>query len=696
MEKSDRCKIMIYKEINVPSGIRYISDWTDFSFPDQSCIIDKTICGCGFTEWCLNNNIPVILCSPRKVLLENKTEQHNKLGSNKRPVYYFRNEREKGLEFDSNINKKPVRKSYFSVIELERKVLTKDNKKVDDSKVYLDNIKSDLLAWIQTGFMSTPDFVPKILVTYDSLGHVVDAIGNNINNFVIVVDEFQSIFSDSAFKAEIELGIVDILSTLNTKSIFVSATPMMDRYLAELPYFSGLTMYKLIWDNSYTEKVNICRKKTKSIKNDMIQIIENYKNGIFPTKITLDGVEHISKEAVFFVNSVTVICEVLRITKLKPEEVNILCADTLSNQKRLKKLNHQVGKVPTNLSDNKMFTFCTRTTYIGADFYSNNAMTFIFSDLNIQYLTLDISLDLPQIIGRQRLDCNVFRNEIVYYYQERIDTVYSTREQFLVHVNKKEQETDKFIKSISDVKDTEKLNEIVRFFMSGTKYSKDYIGFSRKYNKIVKNELVKLSELRAFDITRPDYQDNMFVKNCTQDPIPIDINTLSLTEEYSIEEKEIIPKIMKFKKEFEKDSNFVRRMKLFYNFITKEPAIYQNYNSYFISFVPVEYRNCLNKLGIDRIKSLKYQKNLLLEEISRIRVVESGNLKTKIQSEFQVNTFYSLTGIKDKLTKIYSEVGYNSVPKATDLLEYFELREQRLTNQLTKKRELGYLIISLK
>lgn len=688
---------MDYKEINVPKGIKYISEWKEFTFPDQSCIIDKTICGCGFTEWCLNNNIPVILCSPRKVLLENKTEQHNKIGSKKRPVYYFRNDREKVLEFDSSLDRKPsngVKKGYFSVIELERKVLTKKESQVDDTINYLDSLKNDLVNWVQSGLMSNSSFVPKILVTYDSLCHVVNALGSNISNFVIVVDEFQSIFSDSAFKPEIELGIVDILSELGTKSIFVSATPMMDRYLAELPYFSGMMMYKLIWDNSLVDKVNICRKKSKSIKKDIIQIVQNYKNGLYPTKITLDGVEHISKEAVFFVNSVTIICEVLKITGLKPEEVNILCADTASNKKKLSKLNHSIGKVPTDLSENKMFTFCTRTTYIGADFYSFNAMTFVFSDLNIQHLTLDISLDLPQIVGRQRLESNVFRNEIMYYYHERVDTVYSSKESFLNHVKEKERVTDDFIKSISSVTDTTKLNEIVRFFMTGEKYSKDYIGFSRKYNKIVKNELVKLSELRAFDITRPDYQDNMFIRKYMQDPISIDIEVISTSD--SSEDSSVIAKITEFKTEFEKDNNFVRRMKLFYDFITAELNIYQDYNSYFISFVPVEYRNYLNKLGIDKIRSLSYKKNLLMNEMDRIRVSESGNLKLEIQKEFQINSFYTLNDVKNKLKEIYERVNYNSSPKASDLVEFFDVESQRITDPITKKREYGYLIKNIK
>lgn len=50
-----------------------------------------------------------------------------------------------------------------------------------------------------------------------------------------------------------------------------------------------------------------------------------------------------------------------------------------------------------------MFTFCTRTVYLGADFYSLCARSFIFSDSNIDSLAVDISEDLPQILGRQRL-----------------------------------------------------------------------------------------------------------------------------------------------------------------------------------------------------------------------------------------------------------------------------------------------------
>ena len=38
--------------IEVPEDIEYISQWTSFVYPLGHVILDKTICGCGFTEYC--------------------------------------------------------------------------------------------------------------------------------------------------------------------------------------------------------------------------------------------------------------------------------------------------------------------------------------------------------------------------------------------------------------------------------------------------------------------------------------------------------------------------------------------------------------------------------------------------------------------------------------------------------------------
>ena len=66
----------------VPKGIRYISEWSssedgyslkNYQYPH---IVNKQLTGCGFTEYCLTCNQDVIVCSPRRILLENKEDQH--------------------------------------------------------------------------------------------------------------------------------------------------------------------------------------------------------------------------------------------------------------------------------------------------------------------------------------------------------------------------------------------------------------------------------------------------------------------------------------------------------------------------------------------------------------------------------------------------------------------------------------------
>ena len=58
--------------LNVPKGIRYLSEWKEFSLPVTPTIIDKQLTGCGFTEYCISCPQDIIVCSPRVILLENK------------------------------------------------------------------------------------------------------------------------------------------------------------------------------------------------------------------------------------------------------------------------------------------------------------------------------------------------------------------------------------------------------------------------------------------------------------------------------------------------------------------------------------------------------------------------------------------------------------------------------------------------
>ena len=73
--------------MTVPFGTRYISEWKDYELPSGQCIVDKGVTGCGYTELCLTNNRHIVLCSPRKMLLENKARKHQE----EKNIIYLKN-----------------------------------------------------------------------------------------------------------------------------------------------------------------------------------------------------------------------------------------------------------------------------------------------------------------------------------------------------------------------------------------------------------------------------------------------------------------------------------------------------------------------------------------------------------------------------------------------------------------------------
>ena len=146
--------------IKVPKGIRYINQWEGFKLPDEPSIIDKQITGCGFTEYCLTNQDNVILCSPRKMLLENKAEQH------KDTVLYAKSGLDTFVNFEKDLStgtKKPDKE----------KEQTLTNEEIKD---IIMAFKESIKQYYQECTIKQKPC--KIIVTYDSFRHVKAALGD--------------------------------------------------------------------------------------------------------------------------------------------------------------------------------------------------------------------------------------------------------------------------------------------------------------------------------------------------------------------------------------------------------------------------------------------------------------------------------------------------------------------------------------
>ena len=649
-------------EIEVPRDIRYISEWDEFPLQQLStghCIVNKTITGCGYTHYSLTNNQPVILCSPRKFLLENKHEQLFK----DYHTYLVINSGERSLDVDNESNKSfstDIQENDYSIIQ---------------------NIENSIRNYVLTCHFSNTS--PKILVTYDSLRYVLNVLGDSISLYSVIVDEFQNIFMDSRFKANTELNFINTLQSCPNVT-YLSATPYIEEYLDELDEFKDLPYYELKWHPDRLQSIKIDLKKVFRPNQEIDRIIQDYLNGRFPEKIDEEtGEIHQSKEVVFYMNSVKMILSSIKRNDLEPDQVNIICADTDKNKAALKKYKKlTIGKAPLKGEPHKMFTFCTRTTYAGADFYSTCAMSVIVSDCAIDSLATDIRMDFPQIMGRQRLKENKFKDECIFIYKLSDESI--TMEEYnKISLNKIER-SKKDLENFYTAKHQKELLEDFRTRVKVYKYSGDYTGIQESTGLPVINKLVMISEKRAFELRSDVYKSDVQVYNEFAN-----ISTELSTDMVAERNNEILIQ----RSLYNSNGLFETKMKSVCEFLLN-PKWFGHIHVSDLGWLPLYVRNYIIQLGPKRILDLGCREVDIKREL--INQFSGDKLKEEIINLFKVGEKYSSKEIKEFLKNIYNKLNITKTPKATDLEEYFDVKEAKILDPITKKRDRGYEIISLK
>ena len=669
--------------LSIPAGIRYIGDWGEFSFSKFpiKCIIDKKLPGCGFTEYCIRSHENVILCSPRKILLQNKYDQHPG------EVYLVRNELdpEAAIDIDISVVKKP-------------KDDPEDPSEAERTGV-ITRIQTELRHYV-TGSLGKS----KILVTYDSFWLVKDFLKSLgvFGQFYVVIDEFQAILQDSRFKSSTEMGFLNTLS--DCQSIYVSATPMMENYLDQIPEFKDLPYYELDWtslDPTRLVKPNIQVKQMRSLSSITEKIIDGYRqNGYFAEAYRVDqnGIptKVYSKEAVFFVNSVDRIGTIIKDNNLADSEVNILCSNTEENQKKIwRKIGvrksqglYKIGSVPVKGAPRKAITICTRTVYLGADFYSDNASSYIFSDSNINCMAVDIALDLPQILGRQRLSENPWKNEATLYYKTTTDFRKISSEDFERLIAQKIKATKDLILTYNEAPE-ERQESIFRVYNTQIRvkhYNEDYMSFDQsriktddgKYRRdvnVVFNNLVFLSERRAFDIQQGMYGDQFMVFSSISENFGIHCN--------------VLPVLKEFLETYQGLSKISERLKYLCEFSVKYPDMT---NTILDQIPESDLVKKYFSLGPDECKSCGYNVTRLNKKLNIVMFSREIMIEA-IYFHFKEGDKYTLKDVKTVLEQIYNTISYSKLPKSADLKEFFKIKECLIPDKKSGKRVRGYELI---
>ena len=678
----------MYKEkIVVPIGVTYVGEtfegrrlWEEYNLENYNFphILNKVLTGCGYTEYCLTNDQDLVLISPRKFLLENKLAQH----LSDLNIHYAENRTDVVVNYEKNIKLEDRKESSTNAVKIEAAMALK--------RESIETLKRKVVEHVMMcRRMGKP---VKILVTYDSFRHVREALGDQIKNFQIVIDEFQSIFIDARFKSDAELELLYQLQDLQ-KVCFVSATPMLDKYLELLDEFKGLPYYEFDWGAEDPRRVVKPKLEIKfssrSLNFWISRIIQQeYLSGNFE-KTTLKDIHssylyntYISKEAVFFLNSVTGICKAITTNLLSIDQCNILCAKTDENNKQvrdafnlvIKKKAEQegiskpeflkgnvIGEIPTRGQQHKMFTFCTRTVYLGADFYSECARTFIFSDANIECLSVDISMDLEQILGRQRLKENPWKNRATMFIKTTRGTNKVPWEEFKERLDEKERKTISLLDAYRTASGKHDLAENYQKVAKTYHYKDDYVAVNEHAGSDlvpVFNKLMQVSEIRAFEMQQTDYADRFTVFNAVADK--------GLTGDTET--------VKELAEEFKGLTDEVTRLRFIVSLGEKDLTKEELFS--FFSLFSDKYFNYYDILGFDGIKACKCQESYIKRKIDDIKgnSMIGRDVKEEIYRLFQIGKRYVNKDIKQSLKLLYERLGYQKTAKANDLEEYFEIK----------------------
>lgn len=623
--------------ISMPKGCRYMSDYENLlngELPlDGKFILNKTVTGCGGTSLFLNSNFPVVIISPRLQVLKEKHRQYP-------DSFHFH------VPLCSNRAQAIIQKM------------------------------QDLDSYLNYHHGSTP-FAPlskpaKILVTLDSSDKVLGVLrGNNmLDSCLFVVDEFQCLMGDATFKGSTDMNFLIRLDNEVKRICYLSATPIPDIYLNYIPQFANIPYYKLEWDPDVIVEPTL---KERQMRNGETaeklcgELIQRYRrDGYFERKI-VNGNIVCSREACIFLNEVKSIIRIIGQNSLKPDEVTILCSESQSS--RLPK-GFTIGGLDTdrNKPKNKPFTFCTKSSFEGVDFYSDNASTYIFINAGKEWQTLDIMLDIPQILGRQRLDTNPFRHDATIYYKTRPEIM--SEEEFRQKQEAMNRKSDNILNTFNNAPEDTKnlLVELYRDKALENRFVDDYIDLIQKngYTTIGFNYLVMVAKWNQW------YQRNYYYSNSCQ----------LLTSIQSVVGMRQKPEEVKQFEQWYYKAPDKDRLLGYADFRNQCPQ----YDTLLLQnpFIDFRFHEWYGTLGYDTLSSLGFRE-ADVEDAYNVLCAQAP-IREACRQEFVPGMLYSKQEVKAKLQKIYDNLGLTGkTAKATELKLYLPVVEKQRTNDRGRK-----------
>lgn len=506
----------------------------------------------------------------------------------------------------------------------------------------------------------------KIFTTYDSLPKTVTWLKNlGINAYSkcrLLIDEYHKILSDYSYRDKAINGLLKESLKFDYYT-FLSATPINPKFTpSELV---DLNYYEIEWSNLVKKKPD--RIKTNKPFQAAVNIIKQYKLGNYSISKNMNGVEHISREAYFFVNSVKAIKDIVDNANLLPSEVKVICADTPRNREVLDEFS--IGHAS---DENKPFTFITSKSFLGVDIYSDSGIAYVVSNLNRKTTLLDISTDLYQISGRIRNTNNPFKDTICHIYNVGASDM--TPEEFKDVVQQKVEDTYVQMEIFNSAADSHKKAVLKRFEMD---MEDDYSYYNPETNELEFNNLKKLNEEFNFEIVNEIYRNGLSVREAY---IKAGFDVSNNNQEFLKLEEKFFDKLTKY--------SFKDILKEYCELLENHS---QDERRYQIEILEPEIRNYVEKLGISTVRTLKYVKSSIQAAMYSSCNEVNDALTISLRKRLEHGVFYRTEDIKQILSEEFKTLKVKKSIKANTITDFVKMdyKAKKIDGKVVK----GYLLV---
>lgn len=281
-------------------------------------------------------------------------------------------------------------------------------------------------------------------------------------------------------------------------------------------------------------------------------------------------------------------------------------------------------------------------------------------------------LDIPQILGRQRLDMNPFRYDATIYYKTMPERV--TKEEFERKQSEMERKSQMILDTYNNAPDNarEMFIELYRDKATDRRFVDDYIDLIREngHTTIGFNYLVMVARWNRWHQRNYYYNNSCRLLTSIQDAVRMCQKPEELKQfeswYYNAPQKDRLAGYARFRKQYPQYDSLVL----------------QN------PFIKMEFHHWYDTLGYEELSKLGFQETDMERAYNTVCAQET--IRDACRRTFKAGVSYSRQEVKGMLQKIYDSIGLTGkTAKAKELAQYLPVIERQRTNEKGKR---GYFI----